>query len=51
VRPAPLETRLAGVVVAALKEAFDRDIGPEWNLERSHVEGERRARRRRWPPS
>src|SRR6188474_183672 len=36
-----LETRLAGVVVAALKEAFDRDRA-RMDLERSHVEAERR---------
>src|SRR6187549_1846066 len=39
--PGALETRLAGVVVAALKEAFDRDRA-RMDLERSHVEGERR---------
>jgi hypothetical protein len=36
-----LETRLAGVVVAALKEAFDRDRA-RMDLERSQMEGERR---------
>jgi hypothetical protein len=36
-----LETRLAGVVVAALKEAFDRDRA-RMDLERSQVESERR---------
>jgi hypothetical protein len=36
-----LETRLAGVVVAALKEAFDRDH-QRLELEREHVEAERR---------
>lgn len=35
-----LETRLAGVVVAALKEAFDRDR-VRMELERSHMEAER----------
>jgi hypothetical protein len=35
-----LETRLAGVVVAALKEAFDRDRA-RMDLERTQVEGER----------
>lgn len=35
-----LETRLAGVVVAALKEAFDRDSA-RLELERSHIEAER----------
>lgn len=35
-----LETRLAGVVVAALKEAFDRDSA-RLELERSHIESER----------
>jgi hypothetical protein len=38
-----LETRLAGVVVAALKEAFDRDRA-RLDLERSHLDAdERRA--------
>jgi hypothetical protein len=36
-----LETRLAGVVVAALKEAFDRDRA-RMDLEREHLEAERR---------
>jgi hypothetical protein len=36
-----LETRLAGVVVAALKEAFDRDRA-RMDLERTQVESERR---------
>ena len=36
-----LETRLAGVVVAALKEAFDRDRA-RMDLERSQIEAERR---------
>jgi hypothetical protein len=36
-----LETRLAGVVVAALKEAFDRDRA-RMDLERSHIDAERR---------
>jgi len=36
-----LETRLAGVVVAALKEAFDRDRA-RMELERSQLEAERR---------
>ncbi len=36
----PLEARLAGVVVAALKEAFDRDR-VRMDLERSQVEAER----------
>ena len=35
-----LETRLAGVVVAALKEAFDRDRA-RMDLERSQIEAER----------
>jgi hypothetical protein len=35
-----LETRLAGVVVAALKEAFDRDTR-RLELERQQIEGER----------
>ena len=37
---AQLETRLAGVVVAALKEAFDRDKA-RTDLERAHLEAER----------
>ncbi len=36
----PLEARLAGVVVAALKEAFDRD-SRRLELERDQLEGER----------
>ena len=36
-----LETRLAGVVVAALKEAFDRDRA-RLDLEQAHIEAERR---------
>jgi hypothetical protein len=36
-----LETRLAGVVVAALKEAFDRDSA-RLELERSQIDSERR---------
>lgn len=36
-----IETRLAGVVVAALKEAFDRDHA-RLELERTHLEEERR---------
>jgi len=36
-----LETRLAGVVVAALKEAFDRDSA-RLELEKSHIEAERK---------
>jgi protein-S-isoprenylcysteine O-methyltransferase Ste14 len=36
-----LETRLAGVLVAALKEAFDRDSA-RLELERSQVDAERR---------
>src|SRR4030081_2102186 len=36
-----LETRLAGVVVAALKEAFDRDR-VRMDLERAQIESERR---------
>ena len=36
-----LETRLAGVVVAALKEAFDRDRA-RLDLERAQIESERR---------
>src|SRR5574338_968002 len=35
-----IEARLAGVVVAALKEAFDRDSA-RLELERSHIEAER----------
>jgi hypothetical protein len=37
---AQLETRLAGVVVAALKEAFDRDRA-RMELERAHLDAER----------
>ena len=37
----PLEARLAGVVVAALKEAFDRD-SMRMEMERSQIEAERR---------
>ena len=37
----PLEARLAGVVVAALKEAFDRDTR-RLELERDQIEAERR---------
>jgi len=37
----PLEARLAGVVVAALKEAFDRDR-QRMELERGQIEAERR---------
>jgi hypothetical protein len=40
-----LETRLAGVVVAALKEAFDRD-SRRLDLEREQVEAERRRAER-----
>jgi hypothetical protein len=36
-----LETRLAGVVVAALKEAFDRDSA-RMEMERSHIDAERK---------
>lgn len=36
----PIEARLAGVLVAALKEAFDRDSA-RLDLERSHLEAER----------
>lgn len=39
--PGGLETRLAGVLVAALKEAFDRDSA-RLELERSQIEAERR---------
>ena len=38
--PGALETRLAGVVVAALKEAFDRDKA-RMDLERETIEAER----------
>ena len=37
----PLEARLAGVVVAALKEAFDRD-SVRMEMERSQIDAERR---------
>ena len=40
-----LETRLAGVVVAALKEAFDRDSA-RLEMERSHIEAERQRAER-----
>lgn len=40
-----LETRLAGVVVAALKEAFDRDAR-RLDLEREHLEAERQRAER-----
>jgi hypothetical protein len=40
-----IETRLAGVVVAALKEAFDRDTR-RLELEREQIEGERRRAER-----
>src|SRR4051812_44069368 len=36
-----LEARMAGVLVAALKEAFDRD-STRLEMERSQIEGERR---------
>jgi hypothetical protein len=39
--PGTLEARMAGVVVAALKEAFDRDRA-RMELERSQVDAERR---------
>ena len=39
--PGTLEARLAGVVVAALKEAFDRDRA-RMDLERAQLEAERR---------
>jgi len=38
--PGGLEARLAGVVVAALKEAFDRD-STRLDIEREHMEAER----------
>jgi hypothetical protein len=41
----PLEARLAGVVVAALREAFDRDH-QRLELEREHLEAERRRAER-----
>ena len=37
---AQLETRLAGVLVAALKEAFDRDKA-RMDFERAHLDAER----------
>ncbi|HZT77185.1 MAG TPA: hypothetical protein VFA27_11040 [Vicinamibacterales bacterium] len=43
--PTGIETRLAGVVVAALKEAFDRDTR-RLELEREQLEGERRRAER-----
>ncbi len=44
-RGGPLETRLAGVVVAALKEAFDRDARRiEFEREQAAVERERAER-------
>ena len=43
--PAGLEARLAGVVVAALKEAFDRD-SRRLDLEREQLEAERRRAER-----
>ncbi len=43
--PTGLETRLAGVVVAALKEAFDRDTR-RLELEREQLEAERRRAER-----
>jgi hypothetical protein len=43
--PGGLETRLAGVVVAALKEAFDRDTR-RLDLEREQLEAERRRAER-----
>ncbi|MGE0705104.1 MAG: hypothetical protein AB7F99_08900 [Vicinamibacterales bacterium] len=41
----PLEARLAGVVVAALKEAFDRDR-QRLDAEREHIEAERQRAER-----
>jgi hypothetical protein len=41
-----LEARLAGVLVAALKEAFDRDR-TRLELEQAQIEAERRHARRR----
>src|SRR3954469_19960476 len=41
----PLETRLAGVVVAALREAFDRD-SRRLELEREHMDAERQRAER-----
>jgi hypothetical protein len=43
--PGALEARLAGVVVAALKEAFDRDTR-RLQLEREQIEAERRRAER-----
>ena len=43
--PATLETHLAGVVVAALKEAFDRDH-QRLELERQQIEAERQRAER-----
>src|SRR5262245_7786560 len=43
--PGGLEARLAGVVVAALKEAFDRDTR-RLDLEREQLEAERRRAER-----
>jgi len=43
--PTGIETRLAGVVVAALKEAFDRDTR-RLELERAQLEAERRRAER-----
>jgi hypothetical protein len=43
--PTGIETRLAGVVVAALKEAFDRDTH-RLELEREQLEAERRRAER-----
>src|SRR5262249_57338537 len=43
--PTGIETRLAGVVVAALKEAFDRDTR-RLELEREQLEAERRRAER-----
>lgn len=40
-QPGQLETRLAGVLVAALKEAFDRDRA-RIDLEREHLDAERK---------
>lgn len=44
-RGGPLEARLAGVVVAALKEAFDRDH-QRMELEREQIEAERQRAER-----
>lgn len=43
--PGGIEARLAGVVVAALKEAFDRDH-QRLELERTHIEAERQRAER-----